>query len=167
MGIVLREWRSINESSEFRCFVRAGRLLAVSQRHSSLFFPHLVDIDFTTAIMERITDFFAERVQCGFPLQRYVFDVVVGKPPRQKVRLFDFSPWSPSTDPLLYDWDELESIDVQSMESPSLRVVRSESDKRAKLENYHALPIEVAQLGAQTPDEIADLCRRAEATIWS
>lgn len=161
-NLVLREWRRVDEAGEFRCFVRGGRLRAISQRHSSIFFEHLVDAEFTGTVVESIVAFFEE----------YAFDVLVGKPPRRKVRLIDFSPWSPSTDPLMYDWDELEALggdqgnnnsDVNGL--PEFRAVQSETDRRAKLENYHCLPLEVAQMGNHTPDEMAELCRKAEAHL--
>eukprot|EP00928_Gymnodinium_smaydae_P053163 TRINITY_DN37216_c0_g1_i1.p1 TRINITY_DN37216_c0_g1~~TRINITY_DN37216_c0_g1_i1.p1 ORF type:complete len:369 (-),score=94.58 TRINITY_DN37216_c0_g1_i1:69-1121(-) len=167
--LVLREWCDVDEANEFRCFVDNGRLVAVSQRHSSLFFPHLAEVDFVNAVRDRLDVFFQERILGTFPLQRFACDVTVGKPPRRKVRLLDFSPWTASTDPLLFDWEELQEMGAQqaTQESgpPVIRTVGSESERRAKLENYHALPLEVAELGAKSPEEISELCRKAEATL--
>mmetsp|Transcript_60623 Transcript_60623/g.195288 ORF Transcript_60623/g.195288 Transcript_60623/m.195288 type:complete len:330 (+) Transcript_60623:103-1092(+) len=158
--LVLREWRAVDEASEFRCFVRERQLRAVSQRHTSLFFPHLVDPEFTGSVVQKIAQFFEERVRASFPLERYAFDVLLGKPPRLRVRLVDFSPWAPSTDPLLFDWEELR-VPLAAGE-PEFRSVEREGQGRAKLENYHAVPLEVAELGIASPEEMEELCRRAQ-----
>jgi len=158
--LALRKWKSVSEAAEFRCFVGGGRLLAVSQRHTSLFFPDLSNENHTDGVMEALQEFFVERVRGGFPLSRYVFDVVVGKAPRWKVTLVDFSPWGASTDPLLFDWEALSELSLQNAE-PELRIIRAEGECRAKVEQYHSLPLEVAQLGSKTPQEFDDLMRRA------
>lgn len=165
--LVLRQWRAFDESNEFRCFVNGGRLRAVSQRHTPLFFPHLVDPLFTVPLVQKISAFFEARVRPKFPLERYAFDVLVGKPPRHKVHLIDFSPWSGSTDPLLFDWEELSTVDASEnvTSPPEFRAVCSESEKRGKLENYHQVPLEVAQLGFTSPEEFEELCKRAEANL--
>lgn len=164
--LVLREWRSIDEASEFRCFVSGGRLRGVSQRHTSLFWEHLVDPAFTDGVVAKIAIFFEERVKGKFPLDRFVFDVLVCKAPRHKVRLVDFSPWISSTDPLLFDWRELPTLGADDgAMRPEFRCVRSEAERCGKVENYHSVPLEVAELGSATPNEMEDLCRRAERNI--
>jgi len=167
--LVLRTWHSVDESHEFRCFVSGRRLCAVSQRHHSLFFPHLTDETFAEPVRQSIITFFETHVRDGFSQDKYVFDVLVGKTPRLKVKLVDFSPWGPSTDPLLFDWNELRALGngvvVDTALCPEFRVVRSEAEKRAKLENYHSLPVEVAQLGAYSPEQMEELCRKAEEFV--
>lgn len=164
--LVLRRWYDIDEAGEFRCFVHGGRLLAVSQRHTSVYFPHLCEAAFMDAVVAQVTTRFEMHIQEGFPLQRYAFDVFVGRPPRRKVSLIDFSPWGATTDPLLFDWEELHEIATSTAaQLPVIRTVKSEAEVRGKLENYHALPLEVAQLGACSSDEVEELCRRAQAGI--
>jgi len=157
--LVLRRWRSIDESSEFRCFVRRGQLRAVSQRLTHIFFPHLLDPAFAEIALQSINQFLNDSVQGRFPLDSFACDIVLGKLPRLKVTLVDFSPWAPSTDPLLFEWDELETSLGLSAE---FRVVQREGEERSKLENYHCVPLEVAELGVSTPEEMEELCRRAE-----
>mmetsp|Transcript_14218 Transcript_14218/g.28646 ORF Transcript_14218/g.28646 Transcript_14218/m.28646 type:complete len:327 (+) Transcript_14218:50-1030(+) len=156
--LVLREWRSLNEACEFRCFVRDRELRAVSQRHTSGFFPHLLEPQFREALLQRLEAFLAERL-AAFELQCFAFDALVGKPPQLRVRLMDFSPWAPSTDPLLFEWEELEAPRAGA---PEFRAVPREGAGRARLEDYHSLPLEVAQLGATSAEEMEELCRRAE-----
>jgi len=97
----------ISPSLEFRCFVRGRRLLAICQRdlnHYS-FLAGLQD-RFRSLIME----FFSVRLQDQFPDDNFVFDVYI-PPPHDRVWLIDFNPWAPRTDPLLYGWLELLTMD--------------------------------------------------------
>jgi len=164
--LVLREWRSINEANEFRCFVRDRQLRAVSQRHTSACFPHLVEPEFQEALLQKLAEFFSQRVAVGFALERYAFDILVGKPPNFKMRLVDFSPWAPSTDPLLFEWEDLRALQPMAAgAAPEFRCVLREGEGRARVENYHSLPLEVAELGVRSPEEMEELCRKAEANL--
>jgi len=101
--LVLRRWVDISPAAEFRCFVRAGRLIAVSQREISQFFPHLARD--AASIVSDIGSFFREHVQGRFPLREYVFDVY--RPVKDRVRLLDFSPLRLPTEPGLFTWPQL------------------------------------------------------------
>jgi len=159
--LVLRQWRTVEESGEFRCFVHSNRLCAVSQRHGALMFPHLSEKEEGDTVNRRIARFWEESVVERFPLTRYVFDVLVGPSPDRRVRLIDFSPWGPSTDPLLFDWEELAEFGSRRDSEPEFRVVGNEHERRGKLENYHALPVEVAQMGNRSAEELDLLFKRA------
>lgn len=175
--LALRRWRDIDESAEFRCFVAADHIHGVTQRHASVYFPHLADGQLLTTIRNSICSFFDDHIRGRFRLQRYAFDVVVGSLPKCKVKLLDFSPWSPSTDPLLFDWDELHELTTGEppchadsgaelagpASTPEVRVVRSDYGRKARLENYHCVPLELVELGSASPDEVERLCSRAEA----
>jgi hypothetical protein len=41
LHVVVRPWYSMNRANEFRCFVRQGQLIGISQRHTSEHFKHL------------------------------------------------------------------------------------------------------------------------------
>jgi len=171
-SLILRRWYDLEEAGEYRCFVDNRRLLAACQRNTSVHFPFLCDLDFKSSIMSAIVACFQKYIRDGFALGRYTFDVFVGKKPRFKVSLIDFSPWGATTDPLLFDWEELKSLadctnDNEREDLPELRVIGGESEVRSRIENYHALPLEVAQLGGYSTDEVEDLCRRAQAGISS
>lgn len=164
--LVLRQWRDLDDSGEFRCFVGGGRLLAISQRQTAVRFPHLSEESYVDTLCSRILALFEEEVSCRFPLERYAFDVAVGKAPRLRVKVVDFSPWGPSTDPLLFEWEELSELrGAASAAPPEVRVVRTDSEIKAKIEHYHQLPLEVAQLGGQSPEELEALFARAEANL--
>lgn len=164
--LVLRRWYDLNEAGEFRCFVHSGRLVAVSQRVTSAHFPHLSEAAFMDDVVAQVSASFETHIQNVFPLERYVFDVFVGKPPRKKVSLIDFSPWGATTDPLLFDWEELHAIATsEAAQPPVVRTVKNEAEVRSKIENYHQLPMEIAQLGGYSNQEVEELCGRAQAGI--
>lgn len=175
--LALRRWRDMDEAGEFRCFVADGRVRALSQRHASMHWPHLVGDEYRSAVQQHIVAFFNDHICGRFNLRRYVFDVIVGKGPRYRTKLVDFSPWAPSTDALLFDWEELDelasSVAQNETESPAelgedatkpeFRVVKSDHERIAKVENYHCVPLELVELGSASPDEVERLCGRAEA----
>eukprot|EP00747_Dinoflagellata_sp_TGD_P186205 gnl/TRDRNA2_/TRDRNA2_43115_c0_seq1.p1 gnl/TRDRNA2_/TRDRNA2_43115_c0~~gnl/TRDRNA2_/TRDRNA2_43115_c0_seq1.p1 ORF type:complete len:392 (+),score=78.88 gnl/TRDRNA2_/TRDRNA2_43115_c0_seq1:100-1275(+) len=167
--MVLRKWQNdLDDAGEFRCIVHDKRLVAVSQRHTSAHYPHLAEASHRQELAAAISAFFEAEIHYGFSLDRYVFDVHVGKPPQRKVTLVDFSPWGPSTDPLLFDWDELLELGREATTTSSLpefRVVRTEGEVRSKLENYHAVPFEVAELGARSGEELEEMFRNVEGHL--
>lgn len=89
------------------------------------------------------------QVRGRFPLRRYVMDLYVDIPPRRKVWLVDFSPWGPTTEPLLFDWSELRAelrASREEEEDPVLRVVRDQSECHGKLESFHQVGDRVIML---------------------
>lgn len=103
--LALRKWYpSLRPEMEFRCFVRHRRLVAISQREVTNFYPSLLDRDHR--LLPLIQDFFSEVILPGFESQNYTFDVYVTSDGR--VKLIDFNPWRAFTLPLLFTWEELE-----------------------------------------------------------
>lgn len=88
---------------EFRCFVRKGYLVGISQRDHTNFYPTISGAK--EAIMADIVSFFNDRVRGSFPRDNYVFDVY--RKSEGSVQLVDFNPLSPVTDGLLFEWGEL------------------------------------------------------------
>lgn len=105
--LVLRKHFQLNPSLEFRCFVRNRKLLAICQRDLNHF-----EFLFTLRprLIERITDLFTTHVQNTFPEDDFVFDVYI-PPPHDRVWIIDFNPWDQRTDPLLFSWLELLTMD--------------------------------------------------------
>ena len=158
--LVLRRWHSLHESSEFRAFVTKKELVAISQRQTGCFFEHLVDSEEVEAIHAVIADFFRQKLRSRFSLERYVFDVYVDIPPRRRVWLVDLSPWGPTTDPCLFEWSDLALAEVtEPRQTPELRVVRSEAERRGRLENFHQIPLELAELGSK--EGLSELLEKA------
>ena len=106
--LVLRKWITLNPSVEFRCFVRDRRLIALCQRDLN-HFEFLFKMQ--DKLRDTIQDFFDIRLRDTFPDPNFTFDVYV-PPPHDKVWLMDVNPWALRTDPLLFSWMELLTLDV-------------------------------------------------------
>ena len=106
--LVLRKWITLNPSVEFRCFVRDRRLIALCQRDLNHF-------DFLFNMQDRLRDtlqdFFDARLRDTFPDPNFTFDVYV-PPPHDRVWVVDFNPWAVRTDPLVFSWMELLTMEV-------------------------------------------------------
>ncbi|KAK8212666.1 D123-domain-containing protein [Phyllosticta capitalensis] len=105
--LVLRKHFLLNPSLEFRCFVRRRNIVAISQRDLN-HFDFLFSLSDT--FRSRITSFFNENLRDTFPDESFVFDVYI-PPPHDKVWLVDINPWAQRTDPLLFSWLELLTMD--------------------------------------------------------
>ncbi|XP_019640214.1 PREDICTED: cell division cycle protein 123 homolog [Branchiostoma belcheri] len=107
--LVLRRWTNVHPGMEFRCFVKNDRLIAISQRHHSNFFPYIHDQH--DSIQADIVDFYHTDIEKKFPDPSFVFDVYRKK--AGKLLLVDLNPFCEVTDPLLFTWDELTSGETQ------------------------------------------------------
>ena len=112
--LVLRKWITLNPSVEFRCFVRNRQLIALCQRDLNHF-----EFLFTMQdkLRQTIQDFFDTRLRDTFPDPYFTFDVYI-PPPHGKVWLVDFNPWAMRTDPLVFSWMELLTMEVPDMTIP-------------------------------------------------
>ncbi|XP_020186157.1 uncharacterized protein [Aegilops tauschii subsp. strangulata] len=103
--LALRKWYpGLRPESEFRCFVRGRKLVGVSQRDPSAYYPSLPG--WSAEVQPKIEDFFEEFIEPQFGSENYTFDVYVRADGR--VKLIDFNPWGGYTLPLLFTWEELE-----------------------------------------------------------
>lgn len=123
--LVLRKFFMINPSVEFRCFVRNRKLLAVTQRDPNHY-------DFLAPMVAQLRSviqaFFDTNLRNDFPDPSFVFDVYV--PPKyDKVWLVDINPWAQRTDPLLFSWLELLTMDGPDEFEEKMRREEEEADK--------------------------------------
>uniref|UniRef100_A0A8R7PMC9 Cell division cycle protein 123-like protein n=1 Tax=Triticum urartu TaxID=4572 RepID=A0A8R7PMC9_TRIUA len=97
--LALRKWYpGLRPESEFRCFVRGRKLVGVSQRDPSAYYPSLPG--WSAEVQPKIEDFFEEFIEPQFASENYTFDVYVRADGR--VKLIDFNPWGGYTLPLLF-----------------------------------------------------------------
>ena len=108
--LVLRKWIVLNPSVEFRCFVRDRKLIAICQRDLN-HFDFLFKME--DKLRQTIQDFFDLKLRDTFPDANFTFDVYI-PPPHDRVWLVDFNPWALRTDPLLFSWMELLTMEVPS-----------------------------------------------------
>eukprot|EP00741_Cyanophora_paradoxa_P017265 tig00020961_g16676.t1 len=101
--LALRQWRPLNASMEFRCFVRAGRILGACQRDHSNYYAFLKGMrgEVRARLEELHADYLLPRLA---PLDRYAFDAWIDEGGR--AWLVDVNPLGPVTDPLLFSWLE-------------------------------------------------------------
>lgn len=168
----------INPSVEFRCFVRNRRLLAVTQRdpnHYEFLSPMVGQL---RSVMQ---SFFDDNLRDNFPDPNFVFDVYV--PPKyDKVWLIDINPWAQRTDPLLFSWLELLTMDGPEEFEAKMKKEKEEEEKegfvRLKLapQNAAALGTDTAALSksadedddsdAKTETPVSDSDDEADEEIW-
>lgn len=159
LELVLRKWCNFFPSQEFRCFVRDGELIAVSQRHHSQSFQHLVRDQYLFRSL--VIEFFDEIVKPNYATSNYVFDVYIDK--KERVWLVDFNVWGRRTDALLYTWAELSGADSDIVE---IRVVQSEKEVRADPLSSYRAPIDTLYMTSLTGgdsakfDEFMGLCEK-------
>ncbi|CAL9115759.1 unnamed protein product [Musa acuminata var. zebrina] len=128
--LALRKWYpSLRPEMEFRCFARCRRLIAISQREVTNFYPAL--LDHRHHILPLIQTFFSEVVGPTFESQNYTFDVYVTSDGR--VKLIDFNPWRAFTLPLLFTWEELEEEAFNSKEE---EVDKEHGEEEARLVEF-------------------------------
>ena len=130
---------------EFRCFVRDGVLVAISQRHADQFFAGLAAE--TERIRDAIVDFFNEVVQeRGGPATHYVMDVYLIAP-RLTCRVVDFNPWAYKTKPALFTWDELRHETLTDEEDdPMIRVHEHDVGIQRSDKVFNRVPYEAVDL---------------------
>ena len=134
--VCLRRWHEVDESREFRCFVRSKSLIAVSQRHVNYFFPGLQAR--TEEFKTLIKTFFDSKIKEHFMCDDYVFDVYIDD--GITVKLVDFNPFNPSTNPLLFTYNELHSFTTTTTPSIPLRLVEEASQVRDNPFEWDAFP---------------------------
>lgn len=105
--LALRKWYpSLRPEMEFRCFVRGKKLIGISQREVTTFYPALVEKRNDLLLVMQV--FFNNNVRAVFESEHYAFDVYITKD--ERVKVVDFNPWGAFTLPLLFTWEELEQI---------------------------------------------------------
>lgn len=123
MYLSLRKWKSIQSSMEFRCFVKDKSLIGISQRKCRESYSFLKDMKSTLQIA--IESFYEREIKDQFALSSFVFDIYFQE--NKRIILLDFNVFHPTTDSLLFSWDELLEISdtcefriVQGTQQPSI-----------------------------------------------
>lgn len=118
--LALRKWYpSLNPDMEFRCFVRNQKLVGISQREVTTFYPVLLEKKNDLLLL--IQGFFNSYVRTRFESEKYTFDVYITKD--ERVKIVDFNPWGAFTLSMLFTWDELEHIHSEEDDDVEFRIV--------------------------------------------
>ncbi len=101
--IFVRQWHTVPAWAEFRCFMRARRLLGVSQYDCVNLGARPEIAANAEVLFEAIRKFFAQFREAAH-LDDVVFDVFV-EPETFRVRLLELNPLLPMSGACLYRWD--------------------------------------------------------------
>ena len=152
LQLTLRKWCNLHPSMEFRCFIRQHELLAISQRNHTQHYPHLLGD--MPRIRDNILLFFELIVQHQFAdgtQPNYVLDVYIDQ--KKRIWILDFNIWAQSTDSLLFEWDELQTLDIE--DDPHFRLVETSHEVRQDpLASYRA-PIDTIDIATMTGGDSA------------
>ncbi|ODN03124.1 hypothetical protein Ocin01_03535 [Orchesella cincta] len=105
--LVLKEWNdSWGPEMEFRCFICSNQLTAICQRDLDTCYSTIVKRK--DKLLVNIQNFFVRNILQQFPIDYYVMDIICH--PNGEVYVVDFDVFGLSTDPLLFTYQELESL---------------------------------------------------------
>ena len=152
--LVLRQWQDISAESEFRCFVQNSILIAVSQRHLGIHFPHLNANKDT--ICSDILHFYHTYVDGKFPDADFTFDI--WRKSGKDIVLLDFNPFGPVTDSLLFSWNELMNWSPRNPSSQCEFRSVLEKDIQPDPYRWYAMPQDFVHLSTgEDPAKLIDL----------
>ena len=124
--LVVREWVRLEPWQEFRCFVKGGELVGVSQYFYHDFFPEIAE---NHDGIQWAVKLFLDRIRAHLPVADVVVDVFVkirrrGPEREHEVRLLEINPLCAYTDPCLFNWsrDRFEEFEFRFLtERPGQR----------------------------------------------
>jgi len=149
LELVLRKWYHVDTSREFRCFVRQGVLIGISQRDPNPY-DYMLESNFKEKVKETISSFWKREILGKWATDDYVFDFLLTRN-IDSGHIIDFQPFAPKTDALLFSYEELEDLrrsDSQSL--PEIRVVDGSTDpsRTAPRDVHNRVPMEFLSLSA-------------------
>ncbi|KAG1717886.1 D123-domain-containing protein [Suillus lakei] len=150
LELVLRKWYPIDGSREFRCFVREGRLIGISQRDMN-FYDFRNEPETQQKIVEALQCLLEEKIMSKWHgQQNYIFDVLMTRD-LSRGHVLDFNPYAPLTDSLLFTYEELLPAFTRGS-TPELRVIDSPlhpaATRNAPAHQHNMLPIEALVLSS-------------------
>ena len=132
----LSKSHKLKEGMIFRAFVKRKQLIAACQKDISAHYEYLSEL--TPIVSAKIKGIFEDIVE-KCPLDDYTFDVYIDLPPRLRVFILGFNPFDDSTDPLLFTWDRL-----NTMEDFQLSINTENSIMSSSFSPYR-VPIEISE----------------------
>jgi len=151
--LALKKWSGkVNPATEFRCFIRNRQLIAIEQRDTTNFYSHMLEEK--DDIVRDIKSFFNENVKERLAEQSGIDKVVmdIARPSKDVVKLIDFNPFGPTTDIKLFEWTELEEMEVAD-EHIEFRFVQSSSGIQPTGLGMYSLPKDIVDLANGTDHE--------------
>ncbi|XP_043282807.1 cell division cycle protein 123 homolog [Venturia canescens] len=139
--LVLKRWKDIIPSTEFRCYVVKDKLVGICQRDASQYHQHIESEKYN--IRKDITSLFNERIKGRFKLNDYSFDVIRYK--KDKVKIVDFGPLDETvTKGMLFTLEELlNPTSGDDTESPEFRFIAENMGIQPTTNNHFCVPQEI------------------------
>ncbi|KAJ2913908.1 hypothetical protein MD484_g6498, partial [Candolleomyces efflorescens] len=163
LELVLRKWYAVTPSREFRCFVRDGRLIGITQRDTN-HYDFLNEIATQEKIVNSISGFWEEKIKSRRKDRDYIFDFLLTRD-LTRGHILDFNPYAPRTDSLLFSYEELRDLASSSPAEttiPEFRYIDSPShpaaSRNAPAHQHNMVPYEAIELSSgKDIDEFAEL----------
>lgn len=157
--LVLREWiDNFNPSLEFRVFVKHGEIIGVSQRDIRTEYIYLYDIkdDIKSAIEHFykfvfLAEYFAD---VDVEEQNAVLDLYINIE-TDYLKVIDINPFTRSTEPLLFSWNELLSHEP-SKKSYEFRLGENNTKLSSRDHSENQVPLEIFNASLD-PEKLRDL----------
>ncbi|WWD18786.1 hypothetical protein CI109_103241 [Kwoniella shandongensis] len=159
--LVLKKYEDINPAREVRCFVRNNALIGVTQRDLN-FYDHLQSEETRTQICDTVRELWEDEIRENYEGgPDYIFDLYLS-PKMTSAKIIDFQPYRPSTDPLLFTYDELLDITETAFEPPSdsevtrprlpiFKIIESrahpDANRNAPAYQANMMPLEMIEMG--------------------
>jgi hypothetical protein len=121
--IFLRRWCEIPPESEFRCFMREGRRVGVSQYHHGSHFEGLDAKQTLECLRERILAYFP-LLAAHSHMTTAVFDLIITPGSDRPVTLIELNPYGMSTDPCLFSWSAQDLDDTLRVRTATGEIAR-------------------------------------------
>ncbi|HEX5747321.1 MAG TPA: hypothetical protein VFZ09_13845 [Archangium sp.] len=121
--IFLRRWCDIPPESEFRCFIREGQRVGVSQYHHDSHFEGLDAKETLECLRERILTFFP-LLTARSHVTTAVFDLVIPRGGDGPVTLLELNPYGAPTDPCLFSWSAQDMDDTLRVRTATGEIAR-------------------------------------------
>ncbi|KAK6454871.1 D123-domain-containing protein [Scheffersomyces xylosifermentans] len=160
--LVLRKWLDVNPALEFRVFVKDHKIIGISQRDLNhyIFLESLQD-----KLNKRISEFMYETVipnlDTELGLDKYIVDVYIPRP-FTKTYIVDVNPFTRKSDPLLFTWHELLTIDTMGDDEDNyeFRLINETNVGRFAKKEYSEsqVPFDVVDASINT-DAMVELAR--------
>ncbi|KAL4243473.1 Cell division cycle protein 123 [Abortiporus biennis] len=149
LELILRKWYPVDHSRELRCFVRRERLIGISQRDPN-YYDFWNETTTQRKVLDAVTNFWETNIKGKWEATdgNYVFDILLTVD-LTRAHIIDFNPYAPRTDPLLFTYDELQTLALKNLE-PTLRVIDSRNHpaatRNAPAHQHNMVPLEALAL---------------------
>ncbi|KAJ2935149.1 hypothetical protein H1R20_g1941, partial [Candolleomyces eurysporus] len=163
LELVLRKWYPVHPSREFRCFVRGGKLIGITQRDTN-HYDFLNEVSTQEKIVNSITSFWGDKIKPRRQGQSdYIFDFLLTRD-LTRGHILDFNPYAPRTDSLLFSYEELRDLAAAAPPDrvPEFRYIDSPShpaaSRNAPTNQHNMVPYEAIELSSgKDIEEFAEL----------